>query len=331
MRIPSIALVMALTLPLPGLASEVIVKPGESLSEIAERHGISVSRLMALNGISDPDHVEAGRRLTLPGGGSSAASTASSSGRVTVGAGDTLSEIAERHGISVSRLMALNGISDPDHVEVGQSLAVTRGTASAAANAPATFRYDRSASDHVVRPGESLSRIASGYGIAVDRLVAINAIADPDHVRTGTRLRLKGEPPAAATAPTAKPAASAPKPAAAATPTATATAKTTPAPAARPAAAATPVAAATAVGAGEASDWRTYGPLQIDWANWEPMGGSMVAPTLNDRGESVYLAINCTARKLNATTLSGQWQTWNDPAADFEEQLVRDLCANASL
>jgi hypothetical protein len=77
-------------------------------------------------------------------------------------------------------------------------------------------------------------------------------------------------------------------------------------------------------------DWRTYGPLQVDWANWQPMGGSLVAPTLNADGRSLYLAINCGARKLNATSQAGQWKTWDDPQTDFESQIVSDLCKSRS-
>jgi len=80
------------------------------------------------------------------------------------------------------------------------------------------------------------------------------------------------------------------------------------------------------VAAASRPDWRTYGPLQVDWSNWQPMGGSLVAPTLNGEGQSLYLAINCSARKLNATSQSGQWKTWDDPQADFEQQLISDLC-----
>ena len=74
------------------------------------------------------------------------------------------------------------------------------------------------------------------------------------------------------------------------------------------------------------SDWRNYGPLQVDWANWQSMGGSYVAPSLNGKGQPLYLAINCSARKLNTTNQSGQWKSWEAPQADFEEQLVSDLC-----
>jgi hypothetical protein len=75
-------------------------------------------------------------------------------------------------------------------------------------------------------------------------------------------------------------------------------------------------------------DWRTYGPLQVDWTGWQPMGGSMVAPTLNAQGQSLYLAINCGARKINATSQAGDWKTWDNPSSDYEQQLVNDYCRN---
>ncbi len=63
------ALVVALVLPLPALAGpQHVVKSGETLSEIAERYGVSVKRLLQLNGIKDPNLVEAGTRLKLPEG-----------------------------------------------------------------------------------------------------------------------------------------------------------------------------------------------------------------------------------------------------------------------
>ncbi|KEF41131.1 MAG: hypothetical protein ER33_12910, partial [Cyanobium sp. CACIAM 14] len=202
MRRPLLALALAVVLPLPALAAEVIVKPGETLSDIAARHNVSMSTLMKLNGISDPDLVEAGRSLTVPGG---ATRGRSAGGNVTVARGETLSEIAERHGISVSRLMQLNGLSRADHIEAGQKLVVPSsgvGTSSGG--------YNRRASEHVVRSGESLSGIADGYGVPLKQLMAINNISDPDHVESGTRLRLK---PATTSRPAPAKAAAKPAPA----------------------------------------------------------------------------------------------------------------------
>ena len=49
MRRSLAALALALVLPLPALAGTITVKPGETLSEIADRLGISMKRLMELN------------------------------------------------------------------------------------------------------------------------------------------------------------------------------------------------------------------------------------------------------------------------------------------
>ncbi len=87
-----------------------------------------------------------------------------------------------------------------------------------------------------------------------------------------------------------------------------------------------PASTSSAPASEETHDWRSYGPLQVDWANWKPMGGSYVAPTLNSAGDPLYLAINCGARKVNATSQSGQWSTWEDPSNDDEQKLVTDLC-----
>ena len=57
MRRSAAALALALLLPLPGLAGEVTVKPGETLSEIAERYGTSVDRLMQLNNLRSPQEI----------------------------------------------------------------------------------------------------------------------------------------------------------------------------------------------------------------------------------------------------------------------------------
>ena len=42
--------------------------------------------------------------------------------------GDTLSEIAERYGVTVDQLIALNGIADPDLIIAGQFLSLTSGS-----------------------------------------------------------------------------------------------------------------------------------------------------------------------------------------------------------
>ena len=381
------ALAIALVLPLPGLAAEITVQPGETLSQIADRLGISTARLMKLNGITNPDHVETGSKLTVPNSvstsGRAKGTGSASSGpttKVTVKDGETLSEIADRHGMSVNELMRLNNLSNADHVETGSTLRVKGGAVASSRSAQGPSSYRKGASEHVVQPGENLSNIAEGYGLSMGRLVAINGLQDPDHVEVGMRLRLKGNPPTSAEVPptrsaaptpvessprattapvVAAPIAAVPRAAVplAADPRAAA-ASTVSLPQTRPAtgttAMAKPVVArpfvatpapqatvartsqapVTSVLPAEAStrtDWRPYGPLQVDWANWQPMGGSLVAPTISSKGETLYVAINCSARKMNATSSNGDWKTWDDPRAGFEVKLVNDRCRQGRL
>ncbi|MFM7436835.1 MAG: LysM peptidoglycan-binding domain-containing protein, partial [Vulcanococcus sp.] len=111
-------LALALLLPLPALAGEVVVKPGDTLGELAERYGTTVERLMQLNGLRGPQDLWAGSRIRVPGAGGGPAA-GSGGGNYTVKSGETLSEIAERYGTSVQRLMDLNGLRSPQDLWAG--------------------------------------------------------------------------------------------------------------------------------------------------------------------------------------------------------------------
>ncbi|QPN69118.1 LysM peptidoglycan-binding domain-containing protein [Synechococcus sp. CBW1108] len=203
--------------------SSVTVRPGDTLSTIAEANGVSLTRLMQANGISNPNLVITGQRLVIPGSRNTAAAPPPKpipTARYTVKIGETLSEIASRFGTSTERLIQINRISNPNLVVAGTQLAIPgRPTPSVA---PATRPAQRNTKEHVVRSGENLSTIADNYGVPVERLIAINRIDDPDLVISGTRLKLQAPPPVTAK-PTAKPVAQAkptPKPVAQAKPTA---------------------------------------------------------------------------------------------------------------
>jgi peptidoglycan endopeptidase LytF len=56
----------------------------------------------------------------------------------TVQANDTLSKIATKFGVDQAALMALNGITDPDHVELGEVLQIPPPTTVAAETTTST-------------------------------------------------------------------------------------------------------------------------------------------------------------------------------------------------
>ena len=335
--------VLALTalFPLTAAAATITVQPGETLSDIAASYGVSVGSLMRLNGIHNSDHIEAGSRLEVPGPRVSAGS-----GRHKVTAGDTLSDIAARYMVSNQDLMTVNGLRNADHVELGQTLKLpSNAVVQKPKPKPAPIKAVAGATEHTVGRGQTLTQIARAYQLPVATLVDINAISDPNKVTVGTRLYL--------TSPSAPEASSGTSSMVVATSSTTTTAASTPSAQPQPTAKATPAArpqpktattaqakptstskptgtakapAKTTTLIAKSADWRTYGPLQVDWANWQPMGGSQVVPTLNAEGKALYLAVNCPAGKLNVTGMDGSWKTWASPQSRFEQELVKDRC-----
>ena len=165
----------------PAVADTVVlVRAGDSLSRIADEHGVTLADLMAANGLTDPDLVFMGQALVIPGVGAVSPAPAS---LVVVEGGDSLSVIAEDYGVTVAELLALNGLTDPDSLFVGQELLVPGGIGQVAKLGPTVV---------TVKSGESLSLIAFRYSVTVADLMAQNGITDPDLVHVGQRLTIPG-------------------------------------------------------------------------------------------------------------------------------------------
>lgn len=94
----------------------------------------------------------------------------------TVRSGDTLSGIAAKFGTTWQRLASDNGIPDPNVIHPGQVLAINGG-------APAARTY-------TVRPGDTLSGIASAHGTSWQRLAGINGLGNPDLIYPGQVLTI---------------------------------------------------------------------------------------------------------------------------------------------
>lgn len=173
-------------------AGTYTVRPGDTLSAIADRLSTSVRALADANGITDPDRITAGQVLTVPGTSSAPVAAA----HHVVSPGETLSAIAARYGIPVADLAAANGITDPNRVLAGSRLTVADTPApdgSAASPTPAAAASPSTGgTTHRVAPGETLSAIASRYGVPIADLAAANGIGDPNRIVAGAVLTIPG-------------------------------------------------------------------------------------------------------------------------------------------
>lgn len=164
-----------------------VVQRGDTLYSIAARYGTSVSALMRINGLGNPNFIWVGQRLRVPvAGGSSSAG--SSRGVHIVQSGQTLSSIAARYGTTVTALMRANGLSNPNFIWVGQRLVVP----SADGGNSSGGGSSSGGGVHVVRRGETLSSIAARYGTSVSALMRANGLSNPNFIWVGQRLRISG-------------------------------------------------------------------------------------------------------------------------------------------
>ena len=142
--IGGIALAIALTpvLTVTVLAAEptVVVQPGDTLTGIAGRHGVSVGRLAELNDLADPNRIYVGQRLRVAGDGSRGSDQRPAPAQRktihVVSRGSTLWGIAGLYGVSVSSIVAANQIANPSRIFAGQRLVIPGGSAPASGPAP---------------------------------------------------------------------------------------------------------------------------------------------------------------------------------------------------
>ena len=101
------------------------VRDGESLWTIARKYGTSVQALAAANGLRPESVLRVGRELTIPGEGSAESADEGPRTRLyIVKSGDSLWEIARRHGTTVRSLAAANGLDADRVLRVGMTLQV---------------------------------------------------------------------------------------------------------------------------------------------------------------------------------------------------------------
>jgi LysM repeat protein len=107
-------------------AVEVEVGQGETVFDIAARHGVSTASLLALNGFGWRTHLTAGQIVLVKPSAvrPPTISVADELHRHRVSGDETVSSIAQRHGVPTAAVLLANGLSRGSTVRAGQQLVI---------------------------------------------------------------------------------------------------------------------------------------------------------------------------------------------------------------
>jgi LysM repeat protein len=165
-----------------------VVQAGDNVSTIAARHGLRTADVLAINGLDWSSIIQPGQVLRLaapapePAPAPAPAAPAvpqTTAGSYVVTAGDTISSIAARHGISVQAVFSANGLDWSSIIHPGQSIAIPASDAAAAPSvAPAAppAPTPEPSSTYIVAAGDTMTAIAQLHGVTTQALLEANGL-----------------------------------------------------------------------------------------------------------------------------------------------------------
>ncbi len=162
---------------------EYIVQSGDTLSHIAKRYQQTTTQIKSTNRLRN-DFLRVGQILRIPPNGEVAVLTEYKTLQTqtyTVVAGDTLSEIAEKHKVSIRNLKRSNNLSS-NLINVGQVLIIK-----APSNPKATPIRKL---NYQVRSGDSLYLIAKKFNLKISDITSWNKLDKNKYLQPGQRLTL---------------------------------------------------------------------------------------------------------------------------------------------
>ncbi len=204
------------------------VRPGDTVSGIAARHGLSTQSVLSLNGLSWHSLIFPGQVLKLTS--KSAAKPKPSTpavkpGTYTIVRGDTVSGIAARHGLSTQSVLDANGLKWSSIIYPGQKL-VLPGVAPASSESPkpaekpaepeapaepeqpgdttppesddppstpvVSTPTPKVSSLYVIQSGDTVIRIAAKFGVSVQSILDANGLNWSSIIYTGRTLTIPG-------------------------------------------------------------------------------------------------------------------------------------------
>ncbi|OTG75370.1 lytic transglycosylase [Acinetobacter sp. ANC 4169] len=161
-----------------------VVKPGETLSSIAKKYHLQLDYLAALNGLTRNSTVRIGQRLKIEGdlpqletkaeaAVTKAVKSSKSTDAYTVKSGESLNAIANRVGVSVAELAAMNDLNARAGLRVGQQIVLPKTVV-----------------EYKIKRGDTLIGLANRYGLDSAKLAEMNDMQPNKQLRIGEVIKV---------------------------------------------------------------------------------------------------------------------------------------------
>jgi len=178
---------------------------GDTLYDISRKYGISLREILAVNDLGSGNYIRPGLNIKLPlyeGNPKSRVRKTRKrivasrkkrigSGRTTyyrVRRGDTLSGIAQSHGVRLSSLKKWNRIRNPKRIRKGQRLVLYLSNKHKRKHSRVKKPIKKGV--YTVRKGDTLWDIAENYNIKLAKLLKRNGLRNNAHIFPGDRLKV---------------------------------------------------------------------------------------------------------------------------------------------
>lgn len=185
-----------------------VVQRGDTLSGIAARHGVTVAQLREWNQMSENSVLLANSRLKVSAAAAARANNSSDARAITttradsytVQAGDTLTGVAAKHGLTVAQLASYNNLETNAGLLRGQKLSLVpnRSTATTARTTTPSRTTTRTGT-YRVQPGDTLIGVANRLGTTPTEIAALNNFTASDGLVVGQTINVPATSAAAST------------------------------------------------------------------------------------------------------------------------------------
>ena len=192
------------------------VQPGQSFWSIAIAYQITIHDIEVWNNLSRDTALKAGQRLFIPGKNTAGYATPTPFGMIVPAAPDAdgrvvhevqayqaLITIADAYGVSMDRILSLNGLQADWALQIGQKLLISPGNVTPSPTLSAIQKLTPEADGnyyHTIQSGETLFWIAGLYDVPLTDLMAWNGLDASSVIRPEQKLLLRVSPPETPTA-----------------------------------------------------------------------------------------------------------------------------------